>query len=459
MPMTDALQIALSNPGTPVDELATLIKQDGLNSRESNSLDTPLIFAARYNNLEAVLYLLESINKSNEKNTLINAQNKEHESALVCALKHNDNKKIALHLIESGIDLEHALDHDLPEAAKDFLHYFIDYGHLEKIPHPNPTELKRRADCEYEIGCLYQQELNDTESATKWLELAARDGHAKAMLNVAMQHEEAGNLIQAITWYQHSYFSADSSHPLEEIFSRLQHIAESHTDNKELIYKINMALGAIYATRGDITATMNHFLQAEKIAPELNLNNEQENLFFQACSLWAGPSATHHTTVMDCLDYSMRIRILMQANTDTARMLLMGIASSSPSIMTRLITCQLTQFNKLLAQDPLIQPEHQAYLEALSFLYGWNGKPRNILRGASLLKKIIESSTNLHPEDLFIAHQLIAFCYLQQEEERDLYIQEAFQHFNKAHAALGKTDVLSRKEIIATLIDGAFYGS
>jgi hypothetical protein len=460
MPMTEKLQKALMTPSTTSVQIADHLKRDGINCRDSVSLDTPLIMAARHNNLVIVQYLLPLINKAPDKNNILHAKNKLEESALNEALKIPDDKKIALLLLQNGVSCFIGINPNLPADAKQWLKVFEEYHELKNLKNLNDQNRIRRASAEFEIASRYYRDLSDSNEAIKWFELSAQDGHKQSMLNIALYYKEIGKLIESVEWYRKSYFLWSDPKHLDLIKTQLKNIADEAQGNPLAVYKANMALGSLYAESGETHTALSCFRIASPLLDSLAEKTKPEELFFKACSLWDGPDPEKNITALDYLDFSRRFELLIQAGTAEAISLIKSIILSPESKVLQLIACQIARNKNLFDESllsPLNAPENQLYLQALSSLYGWNSQPKNTLRAASLFKKIVETSKLQDTETAYLSCSLVAFAYLQQERERDAYISEAFKSLDQAHACLQKNKSPHRREIIRVLLDGVSY--
>lgn len=460
MPMTEELQRALIDSNTSMDHLVELLNHDGINSRESETYDTPLILAIRHNNIHAVELILNMIGESEDRGNILHAVNHLNETPLIAALKIETDKRIALLLINHGAELESGISEDIPDASKLFLNTFIEFQKLNGVENLSASDLEKRGQCKYEIGAMFDHELQDTATSYQWYESAAYDGNKQSMQILAAHCLEAGELNNAIEWYKRCFSAAKNTNERNAVIAQLKSIASTQDQNHDAAYTIAMAIAFALAGSGDIEEAITCFANSEEYYHSQPNQNENDTLFFKACSLWNGPSVEHEIGMLDCLDYTTRIVLLLHANTENAQYLLKSIIASNKSKILQLITCQLCKDAGMLTEadlEPLTNAANQPYIDALSYLYGWNGKPKNTLRGASLFKKIIESSKNLDTNTLFMAYSLIAFAYLQQEAEQDIYVPEAFAALNNAHASLGKQDSPHRKEIINTILDGFSY--
>lgn len=246
----------------------------------------------------------------------------------------------------------------------------------------------------------------------------------------------------------------DEVQQLDGIVSQLSDIAQSAAEDLEAAYSANMSLGCIFASQGEIYHALTYFQIAFDIF-KVNPNpNENDALFFKACALWNGPSEIEAISSLDYLNHAKKIESLIEANTFEANVLLNSIAHWDNIILVQLIACYLgKQTLPIETQQILTDRSLQNYLEALSFLYGWNGKPVNTLRSASLFKKILDARTETTIDNIFFIYTLNAYSYLQQQTDTDLYISEAFHALDNAHACLENSESPHRRALLLTIVD------
>lgn len=457
MPMTEKLQQLLNDPNATGAQVADLLKRDGINCRDSVSFDTPLIVAARSNNNSIIQYILNSAKSPAEKLNIINTANNYDETALSIALKVNNNKKIALLLIQNGADLSKGLSAE----TLSWLQPFIDYQQLKDLKKLDKDKLARRAASESAIGGYYYHELGDVQEALKWLELSAQDGNQQGMFSLATIYQnEVGDYTKAIYWYRHSYPMLTEQKQRDAVITQLKEMTALPDEMTDAIYASNMALGYIFSLQGAISLALENFKRAEELYQSVTEKNESDETLFIACSLWNGTSYDKQIPAMDYLDITKRFDWLVQANTEEALAMFIGMASLKDSPILQIVAYQLGKEKNLLnasQQSPLDVVENQPYVQALSVMYGWNGQAKNSLRAAGFFRKLAEANKNKNIELAAECYLMMAFAYFQQEKERDIYVSEAFQSLDDAHACLASVNALKRREIILTIVDGASF--
>lgn len=448
MPLSDKLQLALSDPSYPADQMAELLEDDGITSRDASTLDTPLILAARYNNLTAIEYILNQCKQSYDPTSILNATNNSGESALGSALEAN-HIGIALRLFQQGADPTEGVNpNNLSENSMRLFQCLMYYHHHKNNDELNESELHDRSICEYEIGHYFHDELNDTEEAVKWFQMSANDGNEQGMINLASYYHDIGNSEQSIQWFKRCLPFLTDQNQHDAVFNHLNALAESDHDDSSA-YFANMALGSLQAKQGKLSEALHYFQLAEEKYQSLGTSTPEYDSFFNAINMWNGPSSIKNISITDCLDQAKRYHLLVTSNTEEANEFLIA-ASSVKSKILHVIVRQLR--NDLPEFD---EHAYQPYIEALSFFYGWNGKTSNLLRGASLLKKLVQNDK----DDLtaYFGYSLIACAYFQQTNEHDLYYPEAFKALNKAHESLGNIESPYRHECVKIILEGSTY--
>ncbi len=452
MPMTEQLKQSLSDPYGDVQVIADLLKKDGLNCRDSLSMDTPLILATRHGNEAAIAYMLSTLEYSPDKTEIINAVNNNHQSALIVALQEANDKRAALSLLKNGAEPDAMQSSHLSYENQRWLQPFFDYTQHD--------DDETRAASAFQIANYYTELLNDDIEATKWLEFSAHHGNKFAMLQIAKQYYSSGDTHNAMSWYKRCiHLLTDSEQDIQdEMIANLQSIAQQDQVDIESASTATTTLGCMYAQKGDITTALLYFNHAEQMTYNSPQAHHMNELFFRACCAWFGPDPEKNISSLDYLDCAKRISWLLDAHTEEADLLLHALATTNYSRIFQLIACQLGKdhgkFNA--AQTAVLsKPENQTLMQALSFLYGWNGQPKNIMRAAGLLKKL---DTNSFDQDTtYIVNTLIAFVYLQQQAERELYVCEALNLLNCAHEILEDSDSPHRRGILLTLADEELY--
>lgn len=452
MPITEKLQAALADPHTELAQLAELLKKDGIATRDTLTFDTPLIIAARHNNLTAAEYIVQH---AKDKNDLINQANKKQETALSLSL-HFDDKRLALYLIKVGANPSKA-NVNLPPEAQKWLSYFTEFQKLHGLHSDDPQHVLHKAQLETMIANFYLKG-DDVVEAKEWYELAAKDGDPDAMIRLAkIYHHTLHDLTSAIHWYKECHSHTHDEKIRAEIIEQLNTLADV-SDDPDIAYHANVTKGNTCISEGKVTEAFNYFKKAEQFYQEAAEHSEQNDLFFHALSLWNGPSSTYQTTAMDYLDIAKRFESLHQTGLEEAYNVIRAFAANHQSRILQLIACVVAEQHRLLPTQKLAalaDPDNKPYLAAINMLYGWQGEKKNTLRAAGALRKL--TSTSNDTETTYWCHALMAFAYFQQEDERDVYVAEGFDSLDHAHAALGNNPSPHRREIILTLIDGSAY--
>ncbi len=450
--MTDKLQQLLNTPNMTVDQVTDLLKRDGLNCRDSTTYDTPLIVATRNNNVAIVEHILTSVKNPAEKLNIINSTNKRGETALSLSIAKN-NKQIALRLLQNGAS---PLIHASPEILQ-WLKPFVEYEEFKELGYFDDNVILQRGLCATEIGNRYYSELGDTAEAIKWFDLAANDGVQQAMLNLAILYQREGReLSKAAFWLRKSYTDTIEESSRDLIVTQLKNILTVDSEESETRYFVNMSLGYVLAKAGNIPHALFYFKQAEDIDDSGTLRKAEDNLLFKACSLWNGTSYEKQIPAADFLDITKRFEWLIEANSEESLALLVGITLFAETPVFQLVAIHLANGQHLLnetQQAPFYLEKNKVYVQVLSVLYGWNDYPKNTLRAAAMLKKIIEAKKTSEPDTTALCYLLIAFAYFQQEVEREVYFSEAFHALDAAHECLAQIHSENRAEIVLTMVD------
>lgn len=464
--MTEPLQKALID-GAPLEQLATMLKRDGTNCRESLSYDTPLILAARYKHFPIIEYILTNTKSATDKNNIINMLNKKKESAIGAALKTGD-VRTALYLIKNGADVTVGLTDEIPASHLEWLQPFLNYAKLQKTSALTIQDKERKAQYAGEIGNCYLNELNDLTEATKWFEQAAASGSPQAMLQLAgLYQKNNGDLGKIIALYKQSYSAVQDTSQKEMIINQLKNIIETPYSNREPLFSVATLLGLISANQGKLDNAFKYFSQAKEIYDETGMSNQPYEMFFNACAIWNG-ATTKDLSLIEYLDLTSRFMYFIEPGIEEARAIFLGIVLSTRSRILQLIACQIGKDAKFIDsshQEPLRKEANQPYIQALSSLYGWNGQPKNTLRAAGALKKLAEAIKQSEPETAYFCYILMIFAYLQQEKEAEAYTMEACSALDKAHECISKTTSIYHKEIIKlivqtnTIVEGEVFNS
>lgn len=442
--MTEPLYRALTSD-VSLDNIVPLLKKDGLNCRESESYDTPLMLAIRHNNLPVIDFILEAAKKSSEKYNILNAVNKTKESPLSIALHHSD-KKVALQLIKQGVDIRTPLPSHMENEEK-WLAPFYDYVSLQQASQVNSSEQARRGLRACEIAARFYQISSDIEEAIKWFDLSAKDGNAHGMLNLAIIYQNQGrDTQQAVMWFKKSYDLLSENSEKEMVINQLKTLSESSLLEPQAGFLANMTVGLVYAKKGDLANAFYYFKLAKKYFLELPNQKNEYVKFFAGCDFWNGSFYENNIDSKTLLDLAERFNLFVESNTEEAKAIFSGILTGQSSRLLQIIACQLAKPLLSNAKLQILSDlENKPYIQVLTLLYGWDNQPKNVLRAAGLCKKIIETGGQDN-ETLYLCYVIMSYAYLQQADI--IYLLETISLLDKAHEVIAKTQSNFHKECV-----------